>query len=104
MAPKKKQAAKANEAPIINGSQALQLKAALDAGQTLDDEVLLKLLQADSPCEGLYSKACKVRTNLLKLFKVIRTKTRNDIKRGYTFLLLYYYSLYFSQVICHDNV
>ena len=66
MAPKKKTSAKAkaNEAAIITGSEALRLKAALDAGQTLDDETLLKLLHADVPCEGLYSKACKVRTPL----------------------------------------
>ncbi|KAL4524346.1 hypothetical protein Ndes2437B_g05121 [Nannochloris sp. 'desiccata'] len=58
MAPKKK-STKGNEAAIITGSQALQLKARLDAGGTLDDETLLKLLRADVPCEGLYSKACK---------------------------------------------
>jgi hypothetical protein len=77
MAPKKKSNAKASkEAAIINGSEALQLKAALDAGQTLDDETLLKLLHADAPCEGLYSKACKVRTNLinLNLEEVIRNR------------------------------
>ncbi len=46
---------------IITGEEALEFKATLDAGQPLDDATLLKLLHADKPCEGLYSKACKVR-------------------------------------------
>lgn len=62
MAPKRKAGAKAKaeQGPIITGAQALQLKAALDAGQQLDDETLLELLHANTPCESLYSKACKV--------------------------------------------
>ena len=62
MAPKRKAAGKGKQAeePIITGTQALQLKDALDAGQTLDDETLLTLLKSNTPCEGLYSKNCKV--------------------------------------------
>jgi hypothetical protein len=63
--PPKRKSTKPNEAAIITGSQALQLKARLDAGETLDDETLLKLLHADVPCEALYSKACKVRANTI---------------------------------------
>ena len=72
MAPKRKSAAKAKseEAPIITGAQALQLKTALDAGQPLDDETLLALLHADKPCEGLYSKACKVRALAISICNI----------------------------------
>lgn len=75
MAPKRKASGKSKpaETPIITGAQALQLKAALDAGQTLDDETLLTLLKSDTPCEGLYSKACKVNGEgrSIHIFKVI---------------------------------
>ena len=44
----------------ITGAEALQLKQALQSGHTLDDDTILTLLKADVPCEGLFSKACKV--------------------------------------------
>ncbi len=102
MAPKKKQAAqaKSNEAAIINGSQALQLKAALDAGQSLDDETLLKLLHADVPCEGLYSKTCKVRSVIFKTIKSDQEpKLATLHSYVFKFLLLYSYCTYFSQLV-----
>ena len=64
MPPKRKAKAKEKPEVIITGHQALQLKEALNAGQKLDDGTLLTLLKADLPCEGLYSKTCKVRLNL----------------------------------------
>jgi len=63
MAPKRKGGprTKPEEPLIVTGQQALQLKEALDSGKSLDNEALLILLHAFKPCEGLYSKACKVR-------------------------------------------
>ena len=74
MPPKKKGAAKSTAVvdPIITGDQALQLKGALDAGQPLDNDTLLTLLHADTPCEGLYSKTCKVRSTFSNEKNVIK--------------------------------
>jgi hypothetical protein len=66
MPPKKKAKTKVGSErdQAISGAEALQLKAKLEAGEQLEDSTLLRLLKADKPCEGLYSKACKVRLKL----------------------------------------
>lgn len=46
----------------ITGAQAQRLKQKLEAKAKLDEATLLKLLKSDKPCEGLYSKACKVQS------------------------------------------
>ena len=62
MAPKRKGARKKDEGDgePIGGAEAMRLKAQLKDGQ-LDDDKLLELLKANVPCDGLYSKSCKVR-------------------------------------------
>lgn len=46
---------------ILTGAEAIEIQAALHAGEQLDDGMLLALLKADKPCGGnLYSKPCKV--------------------------------------------
>lgn len=43
----------------VGKAQALRLRKTLNEGARLDDDTLLRLLGADKPCEGLYSKTCK---------------------------------------------
>ncbi|PSC68725.1 ubiquitin carboxyl-terminal hydrolase 26 [Micractinium conductrix] len=47
----------------VGGEEAQRLKAAIEAGggslEALQPAQLLRVLKADKPCEGLYSKACK---------------------------------------------
>lgn len=45
----------------VGKAQALRLLQALKAGKPLEVFTLLRLLGADIPCEGVYSKTCKVR-------------------------------------------
>jgi hypothetical protein len=64
MPPKRKALPRANgrdQWNFISGSEALQYKEQLDAGEELDTDSLLKLLHADQACEALYSKSCKVK-------------------------------------------
>ena len=60
MPPKRAKGKRPSEQVGISGSEALQLKQALDDGRALDDHTLLSLLKCDTACEGLYSKTCKV--------------------------------------------
>lgn len=51
----------------VNGEEAAALKALLESGTGqlggLTDSQVLRVLKANKPCEGLYSKACKVRSS-----------------------------------------
>ena len=45
----------------LTGAQAAILRSTLEQTGMLPDEDVLRLLNADRTCEGLYSKSCKVR-------------------------------------------
>lgn len=44
----------------LTGEEARSLKALVDTTGSLSDADVLRVVKADKPCEGLYSKACKV--------------------------------------------